>query len=211
MKPSLCVACISSNFSARIFSACRTIILCRVCLCVYMCMCVVSVVCTVCLCLCVCVLVCVCVCVCVRMCVCVYVCVCVCVRERERERERAEGHARSRPARMPPRSRTAGSRPARGRNLRQHAVRTPRVGGGVLEGGAPLARSARRAPTPRPGWPELGLSSIVILEYVSIRKALKAVSRMHAGQIGAWHRGQPRYPYNAGSAGVVEGTWYPTF
>jgi hypothetical protein len=34
---------------------------------------------------------------------------------------------------------------------------------------------------------------------------LRAVIRMRAGQVGAL-RGRPRYPYNAGSAGVVAWT-----
>jgi hypothetical protein len=55
---------------------------------------------------------------------------------------------------------------------------------------------------------------MVFLGYVGLRKALRAVIRMRAneecvamraGQVGAL-RGRPRYPYNAGSAGVVAWT-----
>ena len=42
-------------------------------------------------------------------------------------------------------------------------------------------------------------------EDVSNRKALRAVSRMHTSHVGASQRNV--YPYNAGSAGVVERTW----
>ena len=50
----------------------------------------------------------------------------------------------------------------------------------------------------------------VFHDCVSIRKALKAVSQVHDGQAGSDRRGAPRYPYSAGSVGLVEGTGYPT-
>ena len=45
---------------------------------------------------------------------------------------------------------------------------------------------------------------------VGIRKAQKAVSQMRDGRVGDRRRGRPRYSYNAGMAGVVGGTGYPT-
>ena len=43
-----------------------------------------------------------------------------------------------------------------------------------------------------------------------IWKALKAVSRVLNGRVWDGHRGFLRYPYNAGSAGLVDGVGYPT-
>jgi hypothetical protein len=45
---------------------------------------------------------------------------------------------------------------------------------------------------------------------VSICKALKAASLMLDGRVGDDRRGSPCYPYNAGSAELVDGTGYPT-
>ena len=44
---------------------------------------------------------------------------------------------------------------------------------------------------------------------MGIRKALTAVSRVLDGRVGDDRRGFPRYPYNAGSAGLVDGAGYP--
>jgi hypothetical protein len=51
---------------------------------------------------------------------------------------------------------------------------------------------------------------MVFHDYVGIRKALRAVSRMLDGRPGGRRRGRPRYSNNAGSAGIVDGTGYPT-
>jgi hypothetical protein len=51
---------------------------------------------------------------------------------------------------------------------------------------------------------------MVFHDYLGIRKAVRAVSRMRDGQAGGRGRGRPLYSYNAGSAGTVRGTGYPT-
>jgi hypothetical protein len=55
-----------------------------------------------------------------------------------------------------------------------------------------------------------GLWSQVFHDYVGIRKAVRAVSQMCDGRAGGRRRGRPRYSFNAGSAGFVNGTGYPT-
>ena len=50
-----------------------------------------------------------------------------------------------------------------------------------------------------------GLWSQVFHDGVGIRKDLKAVSQILDGRVGDRRKGSPRYPYNAVSAGVVEG------
>jgi hypothetical protein len=49
----------------------------------------------------------------------------------------------------------------------------------------------------------------VFHDCVSIRKALKSVIQMHDGRVWSHHLGSPRYPYNAGSGGLVDGDGYP--
>ena len=51
---------------------------------------------------------------------------------------------------------------------------------------------------------------MVFQDYVGIRMALRAVSRMLNGRAGGRRRGRPRYAYNAGSAGIVDGAGYVT-
>ena len=55
----------------------------------------------------------------------------------------------------------------------------------------------------------LGLESIVSLEYVSIRQALRDVSRMHAGQVGASKR-SPSLPLQCRQCRSRGGPWHPT-
>jgi hypothetical protein len=50
---------------------------------------------------------------------------------------------------------------------------------------------------------------MLFLDDVGIRKAPRAGSRMRDGPVGGHRRGRPRYSYNAGIAGLVEGTGYP--
>ena len=57
---------------------------------------------------------------------------------------------------------------------------------------------------------DFGLWSMVFPDCVGIRKAVTAVSHMRDGRGGDRRRGRPRYSYNAGMAGVVGGTGYPT-
>jgi hypothetical protein len=45
---------------------------------------------------------------------------------------------------------------------------------------------------------------------VGIRRAPRAVNMMRDGRVGGRRRGHPRYSYNAGSTGCVEGTEYQT-
>ena len=58
--------------------------------------------------------------------------------------------------------------------------------------------------------PPFGLWSQAFPDCVGIRKAHKAVSQMSDGRVGDHRRSSPRYSYNAGSAGLVNGTGYPT-
>jgi hypothetical protein len=59
------------------------------------------------------------------------------------------------------------------------------------------------------GGKTFGLLSQVFHCNVGIWRALKAVIRMRAARVGGHHRGFPRYCYNAGSAGLVDGVAYP--
>ena len=57
---------------------------------------------------------------------------------------------------------------------------------------------------------KFGLWNQVFHDYVGIRKALKAVSQVADGRVGDHRRSSLLYSYNAGSAGLVNGTGYPT-
>ena len=46
---------------------------------------------------------------------------------------------------------------------------------------------------------------LLAARWVGIRKAPRAVSRMRAARVVGHRRGSPRYSYNAGRAGLVEG------
>jgi hypothetical protein len=56
-----------------------------------------------------------------------------------------------------------------------------------------------------------GIISGVFHGNVGIRKALRCCqqSKMLAARVGGHRRGSPRYSYNAGSAGLVDGAGYP--
>jgi hypothetical protein len=62
----------------------------------------------------------------------------------------------------------------------------------------------------RTGSPPFGLWSQAFHDCVGIRKAHKAVSQMRDGRVGDHRRSSLRYSYNAGSAGLVNGTGYLT-
>ena len=51
---------------------------------------------------------------------------------------------------------------------------------------------------------------LLFLLNVGIRKALKAVSQMRDNRARDHRQSFLRYSYNAGSAGLVDGTGYPT-